>query len=412
MRTTTLTALAVLTAAVTADAQWAQWGGPGRDFTVDVRGLADTWPEAGPPELWRRPLGTHGHSSIVIEDGVLYTHYRDREDNVLLAANPDTGETLWEHRAAGPLPEGFNDQFGPGPHATPLVEAGRVFSISATLVITALDAVEGTLLWERDLAADLGASTRGRGYAASPLAWNDLLIAHVGGEGQAVVAFDQATGEVRWKALSSNHSGYSSPLIAEIDGTEQVLVALGAKRAGIAPADGTVLWELDLPETAATTFSTQIVSGNRIFGSSAYADGSRVIEVKKGDDGWSAEVLWYSRRMRLMHGSAVVFGDHVYGSSGDFGPTFLIALNLDDGKMAFRARGFAKANLTRIAEDRALVFDEKGVLALAAPSPDGMEILAKAKVLEETCWSGPTVVGTRVYLRNRTEMVALELGGN
>ena len=80
--------------------------------------------------------------------------------------------------------------------------------------------------------------------------------------------------------------------------------------------------------------------------------------------------------------------------------------------MAFRARGFAKANLTRIAEDRALVFDEKGVLALAAPSPDGMEILAKAKVLEETCWSGPTVVGTRVYLRNRTEMVALELGGN
>jgi outer membrane protein assembly factor BamB len=411
MRTTLLGALVALMAAPPAGAQWAQWGGPSRDFVVSVDGLADSWPEGGPPEIWRRPLGTHGHSGILVEGGFLYTAYRDGEDDVILAADPGTGQTRWEHRDPGPLPADFNDQFGPGPHSTPLVVDGRLFAISSTLVMTALDAREGTLLWQRNLATDMGASTAGRGYGASPLAWRGLLIAYVGGDGQAVVAFDQATGEVVWKALNAPRN-YSSPVLAEIEGVEQVVVTLGAKRAGLAPADGRVLWEIDFPETALTTFSTVSVHGNRIFSSSAYADGSRLVEITRDGDAWSAKELWYTRKMRVMHGAFVPFGDLVYGSSGDFGPTFLAALRLDDGELAFRDRGFAKANVIRIAENRALVLDEDGVLALAEPSPHGMKILASAKVLEGVSWTVPTVVGTRVYVRNRTEMAALELGGS
>ena len=41
-----------------------------------------------------------------------------------------------------------------------------------------------------------------------------------------------------------------------------------------------------------------------------------------------------------------------------------------------------------------------------------MEILASAKVMDGVTWTVPTVVGTRAYLRNRTEMIALELGGS
>jgi len=411
MKTPSFVALVALAAAAPAAAQWPQWGGAGRDFVVEVAGLADTWPEDGPPELWRRPLGTHGHSSIVVEGGVLYTFYRDGEEDVLLAADPDTGETLWERRDPGPLPADYNDQFGPGPHSTPLVSGGRVFTISATLVMSATDAAEGTLLWQRRLPAEMGAPTAGRGYGTSPLAWKNLLITCVGGEGQAVAAFDQATGEVVWKALNGRAS-YSSPLLAEIDGTEQVLVALGSKRAGLAPADGALLWELDLPESALSTMSSLLVVGNRIFGSTAYGDGSRLIEVRREAAGWKAEELWYTRKMRVMHGTVVRFGDYVYGSSGDFGPTFLTALELETGELMFRSRGFAKANVTRIAANRALILDEDGLLALAEPSPEGMKILASARVLDGVSWTAPTVVGTRAYLRNRSEMLALELGGS
>ena len=56
----------------------------------------------------------------------------------------------------------------------------------------------------------------GRGYGASPVAWKNLVIAVAGGEGHGVMAFDQESGEVVWKALDGG--GYSSPVIATVDG--------------------------------------------------------------------------------------------------------------------------------------------------------------------------------------------------
>jgi hypothetical protein len=46
---------------------WRQWGGPNRNFIVDATGLAEKWPDGGPPVLWSRPLGT-GHSAILVDE--------------------------------------------------------------------------------------------------------------------------------------------------------------------------------------------------------------------------------------------------------------------------------------------------------------------------------------------------------
>ncbi len=54
---------------------WRQWGGPSGDFRTEDLGLQARWPEQGPTELWRRPLGP-GHSSILVDEGRLFTMYR------------------------------------------------------------------------------------------------------------------------------------------------------------------------------------------------------------------------------------------------------------------------------------------------------------------------------------------------
>jgi len=54
----------VAASAQTAD--WPQWCGPQRNFMVDAKGLAETWPAGGPKRLWSRALG-EGHSSVVVE---------------------------------------------------------------------------------------------------------------------------------------------------------------------------------------------------------------------------------------------------------------------------------------------------------------------------------------------------------
>ena len=88
-------ALLLLVAYATARSQpkevaWTQWGGPNRNFETQGAGLADKWPASGPRVLWKRALG-EGYSSILVENGILYTMYGRPGEEVALAAKASTG---------------------------------------------------------------------------------------------------------------------------------------------------------------------------------------------------------------------------------------------------------------------------------------------------------------------------------
>ena len=56
------------------------------------------------------------------------------------------------------------------------------------------------------------------------------------------------------------------------------------------------------------------------------------------------------------------------------------------------------------------MLDEDGTLALTSITPTGLDVNAKATVLTNKAWTVPTLVGTRLYLRDRATIKALELG--
>jgi hypothetical protein len=78
--------------------------------------------------------------------------------------------------------------------------------------------------------------------------------------------------------------------------------------------------------------------------------------------------------------SAIRVGDFIYGTTGDFGPAFLTALNIKTGESAWQVRGFARASLL-YADGKMIVMNEDGDLALARLGPTGAEILSRAKDL-------------------------------
>jgi hypothetical protein len=57
-----------------------------------------------------------------------------------------------------------------------------------------------------------------------------------------------------------------------------------------------------------------------------------------------------------------------------------------------------------------VILDEEGTLYLATATPQALQVHAKAQVLAGRSWTVPTLVGTRVYVRDRTDIKALELG--
>ena len=100
-----LLALLLLTtssAALAQSSDWAQWGGPHRNFKSETKGLATTWPATGPRRLWQRELG-EGYSAIAVERGMLFTMYRKGENEIVIALDAATGKTVWEYIYAAPF---------------------------------------------------------------------------------------------------------------------------------------------------------------------------------------------------------------------------------------------------------------------------------------------------------------------
>jgi outer membrane protein assembly factor BamB len=404
--------------------EWPGWGGPNRNFVTSAPALATSWPAGGPPKLWSRPLG-EGHSSIAVDGGRLYTMYRPAsgargrfaEEEVTVALDAATGKTLWEHRFPSSL-ETMNFSRGAGPHATPLIVGDRVFTAASDKQLFALDKQTGRVIWSHHFVKAFGAPPNQMryaimpGYAPSPIAYRDTVIAMVGGANQGVMAFRQDTGSVIWKSGNfPDDISPASPMLITLDGEDQLVVTSGDGVHGMAPADGRKLWSFPFPTRSGVNNTTPVwsPSDRTLFLSAAYDGGTRLLELARAGGRTEVKERWFSNRMRVHFSNIVRVGDHFFGSSGDFGPSFLTAIDARNGNIAWQDRTFSKASFLDLG-GRVLLLDEDGTLALATLGPDKLTVLAQAEMAEATSWTVPTLVGTTLYLRDRVNIMALDLG--
>ena len=392
--------------AQTKETPWLQWGGPNRNFQTEATGLASHWPAAGPKVLWKRALG-EGYSSILVENGVLYTMYGRPGEEVTLSANAATGKTLWERANPVHFENDAHDR-GNGPHATPLIVGDRLFTTGVTGRLECLDKKTGKLLWTHSLWDELHGSRLIYGYASSPLAYRDLILLPVGGTGQAMAAFRQSDGAVVWKKDSSPNA-YSSPVLINLDGLDQVVQLMARTVFGVNPLNGDLQWYVKHEAPYGLNVSTPIwSSGNLLFVATGYGAGSRVIELKRSKTGIAAEEVWYSNRFGIHHGNAILLDGTLYFSSGN-GPAPFTAVDIRTGKVLWQNREFPKVTMV-YADGKLILLDEDGNLALAQVSPQGVKTLAKAPLLANNAWTPPTLVGSKLYIRDRRSMTAVELG--
>ena len=133
---------------------------------VKASGLAEKWPEAGPKQLWKRELGD-GYATVVSDGERLYTMYRVENDEFAVALDAKTGKTVWEQKNASPFTKEMAE-FGPGPHATPLIAGAHVYTIGTNAVMHCFEKTTGKIVWMHDLPAEFKAPVPGRGYGQAP----------------------------------------------------------------------------------------------------------------------------------------------------------------------------------------------------------------------------------------------------
>jgi hypothetical protein len=403
------------------EGEWRQWGGPDGDFKVDSPGLAETWPETGPPELWSRPLGA-GHTSILVADGRLFTMYRESgagggepwtPSESVIAMDAASGDTLWEYSYASK-----NQDFdqGAGPHATPLLIDDRLFTMGSNKELHVFNPETGELLWSKNLITDFGAppllirSMIKPGSGITPIPYKDTILLQVGGPGQSVMALRQSDGEVAWKSGSFLVSHAPVGLIT-VAGRQHAVVFAGQGVFGMDPDTGDVLW--GHAHDAGNDFNFQIPiyddATGVLFFSSGYIGGSQAIRLVPDGDVVHTELLWDDRQLRFTFLNVLKIGDFIYGTNGQGATAILTATHMESGETAWRERGFSRASMV-YGDGKAILMEEDGDLSLVRLSPNGLEALATTPLFATRTWTVPTLVGTTLYARDRERIVALDLG--
>jgi outer membrane protein assembly factor BamB len=87
----------------------------------------------------------------------------------------------------------------------------------------------------------------------------------------------------------------------------------------------------------------------------------------------------------------------------------MTAVEVKTGKVAWQTRDFAKASFL-LADGKFIIIDEDGNLGLATPSPQGLTVHSKVPLLDHNAWTVPTLVGTKLYVRDRKTIMALDVG--
>lgn len=390
---------------------WPQWGGPSRNFHVETASIGRSWSKDGPKQLWRRPLG-EGYSSILVEGGTLVTMYRRGDEEVIIALDAATGATRWEHAYRAPLTRnGYFDVWlnaaGPGPYSTPLIADGTVFTIGVDGRFHALDLQTGSIRWSHDLVASFKLNEY-NAFASSPLAYKDNVILPLGGSGRGLVAFKRDTGVLAWQS-DPLPLAPGSPIIIDVDGQRELVMWGQQELAAFNPDNGRLLWRHPHQSQLGLNISTPLWQpGNRLFVSSAYGGGSRMLQLSRIDGRTTPKELWFTNRMHLHFGGALRMGELIIGTTGDFGPAFMVAVEADSGAEVWRDRSFARAQMVD-ANGTLVIVDEHGAIAVASVSKGGLQVHARKEILTPNAWTPPTLVGSTLYVRDRKDILALDL---
>ena len=247
------------------------------------------------------------------------------------------------------------------------------------------------------------------GYASSPIAFRETVIVPVGGRGRALMAFQQADGKVAW-AKNDFGNVYSSPLLIDVSGLEQLALLMDGAVFAVNPHNGDMQWQVPFKADYSIAVATPVWGpDNLMFISSEYGGGAKVIRLQRNGFQTSATEVWTSNRLRLHHGNAIRIGDAIYFSSGGKGSqAILSAVDVPSGKIHWQERSIEKATFVW-ADQKLITLDQDGNLMIAHPSPQGFKISAKASLLTNLSWTPPVLVGTRLYIRDRRTMMAVDL---
>lgn len=390
--------------------------------------LADHWPKEGPPVLWVKDLG-QGYSAFVAAGDRVFTQAQTLQGQYVYCLDARTGKTIWQHRYDWPY-----ELAGvyPGPRATPTLAKGRVLFAGPSGLVGCLNAENGQQIWARNLIEEFqGAGGIGFGYSCSPTVVDDLVFFPVGGPGASMVALNLADGKTIW--ASGDEAASYNPAMPVVRNGRQLIVGYLENALVIHDLKtGELLQRLELSHGYDEHSAWPLYREPYLWLAAPFKAGSQLLELPNE---WDLQVplknVWRSRTLSNDVFSSVLVGDEIYGfdifdqqsktqrpSRGKFRCIDFMTGNelWEQGSgRPERSNNDTSDELGQsgiiVADEKLILFNERGELILLRPNPQQCEILARCTVLGgELTWTPPILHRGCVFVRNQSRAACIYVG--
>lgn len=404
---------------------WPQWRGENRDGVWNETGIIEKFDEKQITPRWSVPIGS-GYSGPSVADGRVYVTDRltkPKQVERVHCFDWKTGDEIWSYTYDCI----YRIDYKAGPRAVVTVYEGLAYALGAMGHLHCFDAATGDLEWKKDLNTEYNINMPIWGIASAPIIEGDHLIVQIGGKpGACLVAFDRITGEEKWKALDDNAS-YSAPIVITQAEKRVLICWTGANIAALDPKTGMEYWKYPFPPINwEIGIATPIIYQNELFITSFY-EGALLL--KLSDDKVDAELVWHrigkdeknTEAIQTTMSTPVRIGNNIYGVDSYGELRCLDAQNGDriwEDLTAVRVARWSTIHLVKNS-GKIWMFNEQGELLITELSPEGLNIISRAKLIEPTrdqlnrrggvTWAHPAFAYKHVFARSDTQLICASL---
>lgn len=379
-----------------------QWRGKDRSGIYNETGLLKEWPASGPQLAWHFDELGIGFSSVIVHSGFIYVTGMEGSDGFIYCLNT-SGKLLWKKKYGEEWTVNF-----PGARTTPTFDNGKLYILGSPSMAICLNATDGSLVWQKDMAKLFGSAQLRFGNAESPLLVDNKIIYTPGGAEGTMVAFDKNTGENIWvNKINGEKSAYCSPLLINHNGNKIIVTSIEKNVVGINPDNGKLLWSHPQINKYNIHPNTPLYDGKNIYSFTGYGKGGTMI--KLSEDGSSVTLGWENKTLDNQMGGIILIDGNIYGSGQNTRQWQCL-----DAKTGIKKYESSELMNGAIIYNDGLLYcysDKTGMVSILKPTETQFEIKGTVKVElgSEQHWAHPVICNGILYIRHGNTLLAYNI---